>query len=457
MLDTIRSAKKKTFAVGPSRRDFLRAMPGGIAAAALAAKFETAGAAALSNGGPFIATGDTDPRLAAYDRMMMDFMLKYRPPGAALAVSKDGRLMYARGFGFADVERQEPARPPSLFRIASISKPFTSTAVLQLVQQGRLRLDDKVFGILKLQPFLERGARLDKRIYAITVQQCLQHTAGWDRDKGFDPMSAAAAEQVAHALGVPLPIHPQHIIRYTMGRPLDWNPGSKYVYSNFGYCVLARVIEAASGMRYPDYVTRFVLQPLGITRMRLGRNLLRDRAPGEVKYYDSKHRTGRAISGPNIGRQVPLPYGVECIETMDGNGGWIASPIILVRFADAFNDISKCKLLDEQSIRTMLARPPGAPGLKNGRPAPAYYGCGWDVRPIAERLGKFTKWHSGLLAGSSTLLVARADGMNWAIMFNCDADSAGREFAATADGLLHQAADRTKDWPEWDLYRKYVL
>jgi N-acyl-D-amino-acid deacylase len=78
-----------------------------------------------------------------------------------------------------------------------------------------------------------------------------------------------------------------------MGRSLDWNPGTKYAYSNFGYCVLARVIEAVSGMSYHDYVAGHVLQTLGITRMRLGKNLLRDRAPGEVKYYDAPapHRT----------------------------------------------------------------------------------------------------------------------------------------------------------------------
>src|SRR5580700_1693029 len=365
-----------------SRREFLGAMTRGITAAALGATLETAKAAPPPNAGTFVATGDTDPRLAAYDSMMMEFMLKYRPPGAALAVSKDGRLVYARGFGFADVERQEPARPLSLFRIASISKPFTSTAVFQLVQQGRLRLDDKVFAILKLQPFLERGARLDERIHAITVHHCLQHTAGWDRDKGFDPMGAAAAEEVAHALGVPLPIRPEHIIRYTMGRPLDWNPGTKYAYSNFGYCVLGRVIEAASGMHYQDYVARFVLQPLGITHMRLGRNLLRDRAPGEVKYYDSMRRTGRAISGPNIGKQAPLPYGVECIETMDANGGWIASAVDLVRFAVAFDDPKKCLVLSSESIQMMLAPPPGPVGHgPKGKPKETYYGCGWDVRP----------------------------------------------------------------------------
>jgi N-acyl-D-amino-acid deacylase len=142
---------------------------------------------------------------------------------------------------------------------------------------------------------------------------------------------------------------------------------------------------------------------------------------------------------------------------MDANGGWIASPIMLVRFADAFNDIRTSKLLDEASIRAMLAQPPGAPGLEHGRPGPHYYGCGWDVRPTDERRGKYTKWHGGLLAGSSTLLVARDDGLNWAIVFNCDADRAGKEFAATIDGRLHQVADRIKEWPDGDLYGTFAL
>jgi hypothetical protein len=152
---------------------------------------------------------------------------------------------------------------------------------------------------------------------------------------------------------------------------------------------------------------------------------------------------------------VPLPYGVEGIETMDANGGWIASPIMLVRFADAFNDIYTSKLLTEGSIRTMLARPAGAPGLENGKPAESYYSCGWEVRPSARRLDKYTKWHAGGLAGSSSLLVAREDGLNWAIDFNSDADRTGKDFSGLIDGPLHQVADRIKNWPEEDLYGKF--
>ena len=396
------------------------------------------------------------PKLTAYDELMTEFMREHKPPGAALAVTYHGRLVYARGFGHADFEKQQPVLPASLFRIASISKPFTSAAVMHLVEKGRLKLDDRVFEILKLEPYLERGARVDPHLHDIQMRHCLQHTAGWDRDKSLDPMSAEAAETVAKAFRVRLPIHPRQIIRYTMGKPLDFAPGTAYAYSNFGYCVLGRVIEAVTNKPYHEFVSRQIFAPLGIRRMQLGKNLLRDRAPGEVKYYDGGRRTGRAISGPFIGKEVPLPYGVECIETMDANGGWIASAVDLLRFAVAMDDPTKCPILNEASIQTMLAPPPGAVGhLPNGRPKEVYYACGWDVRPIAGQPGRYTKWHGGGLAGSSTLLVCRADGINWAALFNSDAGKDGKAFADLIDPLLHRPADEIKDWPDVDLFQKF--
>ena len=400
-------------------------------------------------------TGVTNPKLAAYDDLMTSFMREHKPPGAALAVTYHGRLVYARGFGYADLEKRELIQTAALFRIASVSKPFTATAIMHLVEKGRLKLDDRVFSILKLEPLLEGGARMDPRLHDIQVRHCLQHTAGWDRDKSFDPMGAEAAEQVATALKVHLPIHPRQIIRYTMGKPLDSDPGTAYAYSNFGYCVLGRVIEAVSKVPYHEFVSRIILAPLGIRRMQLGKNLFKDRIPGEVKYYDSAKRTGRAISGPMIGKEVPLPYGVECIETMDANGGWIASAVDLVRFAAALDDPQKCPVLNEDSILSMFVPPPGAVGHgPMGKPKAHYYACGWDVRPVVRQPGKFTKWHGGGLAGSSTLLVCRADGIDWAVLFNSDATKDGKAFADLIDPLLHKPADEIKDWPEGDLFQK---
>jgi N-acyl-D-amino-acid deacylase len=328
--------------------------------------------------------------------------------------------------------------------------------VFRLIEQGKLALDDEVLSIVSLKPHLAAGARVDPRLARITVRHCLQHTAGWDRSRGFDPMSAAGAEETASALGIDLPIRPEQIVRYTFGKPLDFDPGSAQVYSNFGYCVLGRVIESVSGMSYGSFVTGEVLHPLGIERMRLARNLRKHRAPGEVEYRDTRGRTGRAISGPHIGRQVPLPYGSECLETMDASGGWIASAVDLMRFAAAFDAPSRCPLLKSASIEAMLGRPEGRPGLdENGRPAAAYYACGWSVRPNDGAAGRTTKWHGGGLAGSETFLLCRGDGTNWAVLFNADSNPQGKLLAGLIDPLLHRTADGIEAWPERDLFAKY--
>ncbi len=427
-----------------TRRRFL-----GVAGAGLCSCSFAASAKAQAN-------AIAEPKLAPYDELMTNFMRQYKPPGASLAVAYHGRLVYARGFGHADVERLEPVRPSSLFRIASLSKQFTSAAVMHLIEKGRLKFDDKVFRILNFEPYLEPGANVDPRLYEIEVQHCLRHTGGWDRDKSFDPMGAETAEAVAKALKVPLPIIPKQIIRYTMGKPLDFTPGTAYAYSNFGYCVLGRVIQAIAKVPYHEYVAKNILTPVGIRRMQLGKNLLKDRAPDEVKYYDSGKRTGRAISGPNIGKPAPLPYGVECIETMDANGGWIASAVDLLRFAVSLDDPNKCRILNATTIETMLSAPPGPVGHgPKGKPKESYYGCGWQVRPVGGKTAKCTKWHTGGLAGSSTLLVCRDDGIDWAVLFNSDATKDGKAFADLIDPLLHKPADEIKNWPEVDLFPKF--
>ena len=97
-------------------------------------------------------------------------------------------MVYARGFGFADVAAREAVGPDSLFRIASVSKPFTSAAIFQLMERGKLKLDDKAFEFIRIQPHLEAGAEVDPRLWQVTIAQLLQHSGGFDRGKSFDPM-----------------------------------------------------------------------------------------------------------------------------------------------------------------------------------------------------------------------------------------------------------------------------
>ncbi len=393
-----------------------------------------------------IATGQAHPALAPFDRLMTGFLQEHNLPGAALAVAKDGKLVYSRGFGYADRARREPVHPGSLFRIASVSKPLTAVAILRLVEQGKLRLDDHVFKVLELAPPRGPKANFDERWRRVTILHLLQHTGGWDRDRSFDPMFVSP--DIVAELKVPPPARPDDIIQYMLRRPLEFDPGSKHVYSNFGYCLLGRVIEKVSGQGYEDYVCNEVLAPLGATHMRLGKTLLSERAKGEVRYYLRDNGTAPAIMGPNLGKPVPWPYGAWCIESMDAHGGWIASAEDLVRFASAFNDPDTCKVLDARSIRRMFAPPAGRLGHdKNGKPKEVYYSCGWSVRPVGDK-GLANTWHTGLLDGTSTILVRRFDGLTWAVLFNASQSAKGGAPADLIDGLVHEAADAVKRWPE---------
>src|SRR6185503_12295802 len=210
-------------------------------------------------------SGTAVPGMAWYDKVIPDLMRKYKIPGGAVAVVRDGKLIYARGFGYADVENKTPVEPDALFRIASVSKLITSAAVMTLIEEGKLKLDDRVAPLIAdLTP--APGATIDPRWEQITIRQLLDHTGGWDRDKpgGFDPMFVSAI--AAAAVGAPAPASAETIIRYMKGKPLDFDPGAKFVYSNFGYCILGRVIERLGGMKYAEFVRTRVLQPVAASR-----------------------------------------------------------------------------------------------------------------------------------------------------------------------------------------------
>lgn len=369
--------------------------------------------------------------LRSFDDAMEAHLKEYKIPGGALAVVRDGRLVYAKGFGLADLEARKPVEADALFRIASISKPITAVAVLRLVQDGKLDLDARAFALLGLKP-----EKADPRLAEITVRHLLQHTGGWDREKSGDPMFMPF--KIAEELRVSIPPDASAIIRYMAQRPLDFDPGTRHAYSNFGYCVLGRILEKLTGESYEEHVRKAILAPMGITRMRLGKSLLEGRAEGEVRYYPLLGSPARPVFESAKEGEVPWPYGGFCLEAMDAHGGWLASAVDLVRFASSLD-----KVLDAKSLETMVARPDR---LKRDA---AYYGCGWMVRPVGGD-GKRNTWHSGSLPGTSTLLVHRHDGLIWAALFN---DRARGE--AMIDPALHRAADAVTEWPAGDLFDKF--
>lgn len=374
--------------------------------------------------------GQDLPPLRSFDEAMERHLREYQIPGGALAVAKDGRLVHARGYGLADVDAKTPVEADSLFRIASLSKPITAVAILKLAQEGRLDLEAKAFTLLDIDL-----GKADPRLAQITVRQLLEHTGGWDREKSGDPMFRPF--DIASELGTELPPRPPDIIRFMAGKPLDFDPGTRHAYSNFGYCVLGRIIEKITGEPYEEHVQKAILAPLGITRMRLGRTLPDQRRAGEVRYYPLTGAPARPVFESIQAKEVPWPYGGFCLESMDSHGGWLASAPDLVRFACSLD-----KLLDARSRADMVERP------KSLEKTPAYYACGWMVRPLGQ--GKRNVWHNGSLPGTSTLLVLRHDGLVWAALFNDRSRGEGK-----IDPALHQAADAVTEWPSGDLFTRF--
>ena len=392
-------------------------------------------------------TADDDAALAAFDIMMRQFIARHEVPSAALAVTDQGRLVYARGFGRSDGDTGRRVTARSQFRIASVSKPITATAILRLVEDEALALDDRVSELLGWGDAGPASRIADSRLGEVTVRHLLQHRGGWDRDASFDPMFRSVA--FARELQLPPPARAGDVIRCMLRRPLDFPPGERYAYSNFGYCLLGRVIESVSGMSYEAYVRRHVLKPLGIRRMRLGKTRLEHRLPREVRYFDD--HCGPSVFAEDHGTTVPQPYGCWCLEAMDAHGGWLASAVDLARFAVAFEAEADPAVLSPKTIARMVARPPGRAGLdERGQPKDWYYGMGWLVRPRAD--GTRNTWHNGSLPGTAAIVIRRYDGRNFVALMNTRASVHTNRLGREIDPLLHQAANAVVDWPKHDLF-----
>jgi CubicO group peptidase (beta-lactamase class C family) len=368
-------------------------------------------------------TGPDVPELSVFDETMKDFMVSNKVSAGSLAITYNSKLVFARGYTWS--KANSPAtEPTSLFRIASLSKPITSAGILKLVEANQLSLDDKVMEIL---PFgIPDGQVTDPNLGKVTILHLLEHLGGWDRDKSFDPMFAD--KKISKALGAPLPITQADIITFMNGQPLQYTPGTKYAYSNYGYCLLGRVIEQKSGLSYEKYIKKFILLPLGITRMQIGHSNLEDRVSSEVTYESKRESV----------------YGSFNLENMDSHGGWLASAPDLARFAASFDDEANCPILSATSIETMFSLP-ATIAREKYKAGDYYYACGWEVRDYGN--GRRNTWHTGSLPGCYTFMARWSNGVNCVVLFN----KRGPGFDKI-DPILSKTARSISNWPDHDLF-----
>jgi len=382
--------------------------------------------------------------MVSYDQFASALLTKYQIAGGALAVARNGQLVFARGYGYANKATGDLVQPDSRFRLASLSKPITSAAVLLLLQQGKLSLDQRVFDILSYEPL--PGQSVDPRLATITIRHLLEHSGGWNRDTTFDPMFLPVP--IAAATGTPAPATTDSIIRFMMGKPLQFNPGSDFNYSNFGYALLGRVVETITGQPYETFVREQVLAPGGATCMQIGHSLQAQSLPGEVKYYDFPG----APLGPSIygtGTQVPRPDGGFHLEAMAAHGGWVASTVDYLRFVlsvDAMNDPPD--ILTEATTSLMIARPTIPVWSKSA----AWYAKGWQVRPS---LGDANWWHTGGLAGTTTIVVRNYGGVAWAAFFNSQPSNVDA-FVEELDSGMWTALAGVTSWPSYDQFQSFA-
>ena len=314
----------------------------------------------------------TPPAVPASDverieKAVTAFMASANAPGLSLAIGLDGQLRFENGYGLADIEGSVPARATTVYRLASVSKPITAVATMQLVERHRLGLDDTVGKWVPEAP---------AALHPITVRQLLSHQSG------IRHYSAQEDDSSKH--------YPQHYaslrdaLAIFENDPLVHAPGARMTYSTYGYTLLGVIIESASGRNYVDFVAENIFTPLGMSHSRPDdlQAIVRNRSRGYAK-TDTGSLRNAAFMDPSY--KIP-------------GGGWLSTVGDMVRFGLA---LQAGTLLTPQSVQQMTAM------QRVGGKEDTFYGLGWIVEgwgiPDAPSIPGLV-WHGGVQQGVTTNL-----------------------------------------------------
>lgn len=291
---------------------------------------------------PVLAEGQTRGQLTAEFDRIISSEFKAQEPGGVVLVTRGGGVIYKKAFGMADMELDVPMREEMVFNVASVTKQFTAVAVLQLAEQGKLSLQDKV---TKYLPDYPTGGQ------KITIENLLTHTAG---------VPGSAPEALTTLQGKRGLVSLQEIIATFKNRPLDFAPGTKWSYSNNGYMLLGAVIEKVSGVSYPQYLERNLFKPAGMTRTLFGDDyvIVKNRAASYI-YSRAESRFLNALNG-----KVEIAYSAGAIQSTAED---------LFRWNQALNAHRLIKRESLEKARTEY-KLPGGKGTN--------YGYGWFVGDI---------------------------------------------------------------------------
>lgn len=301
---------------------------------------------------------DRDPAVLA--RLADDARAAMGTPGLSAAIVVGESVVWAQGSGLADVEQNVPVRPESVFRIASISKPITATAVMQLVERGLVSLEDPIQRYVPSFPRKPQGE--------IRLRHLLTHTSGIRHYRGNEMNSREFHPTLERALTV------------FKDDPLLFAPGERYSYTTYGYNLLAGVVESVAGRSFDEYLRLNIFAPAGMTSTFLERP--RETVRWRARQYVRAAAPGTWFNAPYVDLSVKW-----------AGGGMISSTLDLARFDIALNT---GRLLRPESLERMYT----PARLNNG--TTTGYGLGWM---IGNDGGRLRVAHSGGATGGTTFLL----------------------------------------------------
>jgi CubicO group peptidase (beta-lactamase class C family) len=384
----------------------------------------------------FVTTGRPLPAFQAVDHKVETVMRDSGTRAVGVAITRQERLVYARGYTWGEPS-YPVTQPETMFRIASCTKPITSMAIHFLIQQGQLRLTDRMQNILSLQP--PPGRSIAAGMGNITVHHLLTHAAGWDRTQVYD---LAPLEDVARAFGQnSLSITREQMARYKLSEPLQFTPGSRMAYCNLGYLLLGMIVDRLSQFDYNGFVRRRIMAPLSLSRPHLARAAVTEQLPGTARQYDNDSNgpdlriVWSATTGPIDGPRplVPLAYGGEDLRLFDAFGGWCMAPCDYAKILASLDRGDASPVLNQASLDLMWTPQPFVPGQT--------YVNGWDRFDAGG--GIFGVQHGGGMPGVSSRILWRSDGWGFAVFGNGP---------VLPDIYPELAAMRAADWPSHDLF-----
>jgi D-alanyl-D-alanine carboxypeptidase len=363
----------------------------------------------LTPAAPAQSIQSADPELRGrIDRIASQVLEQTGVPSASVAVVQHGKLVYTHAYGLARLDPATPASPEMRYSIGSISKQFTAAAILLLQEEGKLSLDDAVG---KYVPGLTRGNE-------VTIRQILSHTAGyqdyWPEDYVMPPMLA--------------PVSAQQILDTWAKKPLDFEPGTQWQYSNTNFVIAGRIVQTVTGRPLMDLLTARVFRPLGMTSV-WNSDETRLTQADATAYY--RHALGPLRVAPKEGRGWMFAAG-ELAMTAHDLALWDESLIAQ-------------SVLKPESYKQMFTEVK----LKDGKGT--HYGLGVQV---VDRNGHRSIEHSGEVSGFvSDNEVWVDDGIAVAVLTNQDAVGAASTIARlTAPAVLGTGSATSTEKQALDLF-----